>query len=442
MAQVRYGGSFAHWLKGQPPIVAKALLARIALRTVPLVHRVVSEDAGQVRLSIILSLFRAVSIGFFAGSWPKKATEVSNAAKSAAIRAFAATLQIEPNAASYTTHPDYTADPADTTDAFDATEALNAADAIARAVAASTDDVDAARDASIRVAEAPARLWSEINRDMEFLFRESESDLVNQISCLFDLPLWAGEVPGEIAKSWRDLTADLPLGENWQVWTNWYEDRLVGRSGKMELEREKILIPDENWEKGPTHVNAIIADLIKKHARDSDEVDPDSSGPLNDLDLGPPDETRSPEQTEEATLMAPNEDGQVDVLPLTEQEHLLASAAQRENYDDLREDTEGVLGYGANALGNSLQGQIQALLDAMPPNITDALLHPVWRTGNRLRRTLKAHEAVLDDPDPHPARPRSSGRRRTEAPCRCLQPLFVRRSGPTVQGRKARGAAG
>ena len=61
-------------------------------------------------------------------------------------------------------------------------------------------------------------------------------------------------------------------GEHWEVWTNWYDARL-DPSKRIpcysppvpELERARVLLPNELWEKGPAAVNAEIKRLIEEH---------------------------------------------------------------------------------------------------------------------------------------------------------------------------------
>ena len=55
----------------------------------------------------------------------------------------------------------------------------------------------------------------------------------------------------------------MPENEEWRVWTDWYERRLVGHSANEMLEFERVMIPNDEWKRGPLHVNAIIAKLIE-----------------------------------------------------------------------------------------------------------------------------------------------------------------------------------
>ncbi|WP_193173763.1 hypothetical protein [Nisaea nitritireducens] len=86
------------------------------------------------------------------------------------------------------------------------------------------------------------------------------------------MPLWPDTIPDEIGEDWAQLSDLLrDLDPNWSVWTEWYEDRLRGaddpRSRPLieELEVERALIPDEEWDKGAAHVNALIAEIEAKY---------------------------------------------------------------------------------------------------------------------------------------------------------------------------------
>ncbi|MFT6581776.1 MAG: hypothetical protein ACJAU6_002217 [Alphaproteobacteria bacterium] len=107
--------------------------------------------------------------------------------------------------------------------------------------------------------------WKEVSADA-LMVGESGGSLA-----LLQAPLWAEDPPKWIMEDWISLKAALPTEENWQVWTDWYEDRLRGLSHPDSrpmieaLERERVLISNEGWDKGPKHVNALIAELEEKY---------------------------------------------------------------------------------------------------------------------------------------------------------------------------------
>ena len=79
--------------------------------------------------------------------------------------------------------------------------------------------------------------------------------------------LWFGETPSWADENWIKLKrALLALDEDWEVWTDWYEDRLRGSSAIEALELARVQIKEEIWKQGPKVVNAHIKELIKQYS--------------------------------------------------------------------------------------------------------------------------------------------------------------------------------
>lgn len=72
----------------------------------------------------------------------------------------------------------------------------------------------------------------------------------------------------------------LSLDQDWQVWTDWYEDRLRGANHPgsrpiiEELEIERVKLVDEHFHKGPKVVNAMLAELEARYRNPPLEVPP------------------------------------------------------------------------------------------------------------------------------------------------------------------------
>src|SRR3954454_12067058 len=80
--------------------------------------------------------------------------------------------------------------------------------------------------------------------------------------------LWLTRIPTWTETAWNRLKGQLlNLDQNWEVWTEWYEDRLHGQPANESLELARAIIPDEIWHRGPAAVNARIRELIADHAR-------------------------------------------------------------------------------------------------------------------------------------------------------------------------------
>jgi len=80
-------------------------------------------------------------------------------------------------------------------------------------------------------------------------------------------PLWHADMPAEMSGAWSEFKKNLLAGDDaWQVWVNWYEDRLAGRQSFGEaFDLAVATLPDELWEKGAEAVSARIKELIAEH---------------------------------------------------------------------------------------------------------------------------------------------------------------------------------
>ncbi|SCA57659.1 hypothetical protein MTBPR1_60172 [Candidatus Terasakiella magnetica] len=231
MTQVQSAEEFPEWLEGQDRWVSVGLAARIALRVLPTLGPVVQQLPQEKSSAFLLPSFRATAVPWLVGTRPSQGTELA---------AFAATAAAHAANAAYASYA-----------------SAAAADAAAAAAAAAY----AADSATIAAAAIDVDIWHEINQDIALL---EDGATVEE---LMERPLW-GKVPEELHDHWQELKqAVLALDENWQVWTQWYEDRLIGgpkpngRPVYYPLEKERVLIPDEDWEKGPAHINGLIAEM-------------------------------------------------------------------------------------------------------------------------------------------------------------------------------------
>ena len=97
-----------------------------------------------------------------------------------------------------------------------------------------------------------------------------------------DLPLWAHRPPEWVKPAWAILQEALSEGEDWEVWFNWYEDRLRGGSRGEAYELVFASVPPDEWDSGPAAVNA----WIKAHLPKASEAarPPALPAPLSGLD--------------------------------------------------------------------------------------------------------------------------------------------------------------
>ncbi len=67
-----------------------------------------------------------------------------------------------------------------------------------------------------------------------------------------------------VDRFWTDLIRYQTLEGTWSFWREWYQGFLDGKPLDWELQRRVALIPDEDWEKGPARIAAIIEQIRAK----------------------------------------------------------------------------------------------------------------------------------------------------------------------------------
>jgi hypothetical protein len=94
--------------------------------------------------------------------------------------------------------------------------------------------------------------------------------------------LWHGKTPDWFSKANADLkSALLPLNQDWDVWTRWFDDRINGVKAEEVLELRRVQIEPEDWDKGAAHVNVLIRKMEEERAAEF------ASEKLQNTDLPP-----------------------------------------------------------------------------------------------------------------------------------------------------------
>jgi GTPase SAR1 family protein len=75
-------------------------------------------------------------------------------------------------------------------------------------------------------------------------------------------PLWPTSIPVGFAALLKQLTSDLrSLDAGFEIWMDWYQDRLDGKPFNWELERQWALLSKEQLSQSPAEINAYLKEL-------------------------------------------------------------------------------------------------------------------------------------------------------------------------------------
>jgi hypothetical protein len=213
LAKINNRDELEAWLRKQPREVAAALAARADLRGLPFGQKAKRKDYMR---EIALPVFRATAVSWAAARYPAHKTELA---------------------------------------AADAAGAYAASGAARAAFAAFTPAAFAAAAAARAAADA---FWSAVSLDA------SRVEVGATASIIAGSPLWPRGQPDRLQLMWRDMKAALHAEkQDWEVWTSWYDDRLVGRVRNEERELAYVRIEETLWKQGPAIVNAEIKRRIE-----------------------------------------------------------------------------------------------------------------------------------------------------------------------------------
>ncbi len=213
-------------------------------------------DERYVR-DIVLPSLRAMAVSHAVAKYPARETELATRVATAAFVAVGPTdvTALTANAAAQ---------------AARAAALPNAFTAAARAAVYAAAAVDAS-------AADTATFWSAVSDDA---MRVEEGATASEIA---GSPLWqrqrfhyqfgsqpvvelVKEQPDQLQSLWLELKAALvAANEHWDVWTDWYDDRLAGRVRDEERELAYVHIEEAVWNQGPAIVNAEIKKRIEGH---------------------------------------------------------------------------------------------------------------------------------------------------------------------------------
>lgn len=245
------------WLRRQSRIVAVVIAARAALRVLPLFAHAVpkraSAKAARQFADRTGALFRACALARVAGKYPARANEFhayTAAAGTDAADAARGTGFVAARAA------------ARAAAAAVGSAAAAAADAAAFAVTAGRAAAHAAAGADKAGPPGTARaaaIWNAITADAT----EVQSVAA---SALADAALWPAGTPDWASDAWTGLRSALPKVQDWDVWFDWFEQRLRGGSRGEAHEILFAIAPPQLWDEDAAAANAWIREHLLKGA--------------------------------------------------------------------------------------------------------------------------------------------------------------------------------
>ena len=254
LADIKNHNELEAWLqRRQQREVSVAFAARAALRVLPILWQARGRGfKGDFLAGIVLPVFRATGVAWVTARYPDQEMPLllANAAGAASIAAVSA-----PSAASVViaaTSAATTAASATLTNA--AAAAVRGADAAARAAHAA---YGTGPSFGLNLHRAATPLWTAVSIDA------TRVDEGATASVIADSPLWPERQPDRLPFLWQELKAALLAAkQDWDVWTDWYDDRLDGRARERDL--AYVRIEEALWAQGPAIVNAEIKKLIEE----------------------------------------------------------------------------------------------------------------------------------------------------------------------------------
>ena len=278
------------WLKTQPREVSIAIAARAALRVLPALvldfDSALHLDRGETVRRVVLLVFRAIAVALAAARYPDRLNELLPSVEIVA-RVASESHYIAP----------ITARRALTT-IRSSTVANTVSYLVENMLGSSPSKFVRNFSDSVSIACQVDRSFVDHDRNGDKLLLQ---------------PLWLSNDPTVLLRYWSDLQHRLQRQRNdWDVWIRWYDAVLEGKPtpGGEELDIYRVTLDsEEDWAKGPAHVNVLIKAKEEEIAGRAQVVETSSSASKT-----------SPEEL--AALASPqprlSADGKLDVSPNAE----------------------------------------------------------------------------------------------------------------------------
>lgn len=338
------------WLVRQKSDVLYALIARSALRFIPLIDSIITNNSQLPRAELI-RMFRAIAEVLCKIQWPETAVNVSG---------YRELIKIIRKLDKY---------------AFAASPTYNAIESFELSLLQlsggnkrlAVKNYIIATNRFEKVLESSKQATQ---LDIDFLLRE------NNVINLLNFSLWGGYYPSSMQSRWNAIKQVLLNDDpNWQVWTQWYDKLVVGNhhfikeieiGSPINGEFGRISFPP-HWYNNPKKLNASLQEIIDQYW------------------------AKELKQDSRAEIFEVNEDGKIVSASQSKGLGLTTNPEQKDWYSELREAVAAALLKSPNELG-AAKGPLEKLSDALPEKISEARVPRLWRRANNLRRTLAKHE--------------------------------------------------
>ena len=249
-------------LAEQPPMLARALAVRAAMRTLPLMEPWLEWDE-EAAMPMVLPTFRPLASAWLAavaGARHGGELAAAGAAADSGLLATAVEAAVK-HATKAVSRATSVVAHTDSRQSF-AYARLTFAAAVRAAYALQPRaDAPAAVRALAHIGQSIDH-WRVIAEDLGVALRAGET--ADVAAFLLTTPLWPGKTPDWAGHYWASMRERLltrPV-EQWRVWTDWYEARLAPHEAgevDLEAERRRVLLAEPLWQAGPAHANPEIA---------------------------------------------------------------------------------------------------------------------------------------------------------------------------------------
>ena len=123
--------------------------------------------------------------------------------------------------------------------------------------------VQTARQATLLASAAVEDIVAAISGDVDLL-KMKGSNKAKKLEMLLSQPLWLEAMPSRLKALWGQLQSDLlALDTGFEIWIDWYRDRLEGKPVDWLMELHWALLSKEQLAQSPAEINAYLEGLAR-----------------------------------------------------------------------------------------------------------------------------------------------------------------------------------